>query len=116
MDEQDALAKLSRMVDATAEPVLSEGDLEDLVASSARPDSNGTVRSDGSAWTPTWDLNAGAAEGWARKAGKAAARFSFAEDGQRFERAQIHAHCIQQHQLFADRSMGTLDIATDLSS
>jgi hypothetical protein len=107
----DVLAKLARMTDAETEPVLTEDDLSDLLAAAARPDAEGRTRAD-DGWTPTWDFNSGAAEGWARKASKAASSFNFAEDGQRFDRAQIHAHCAAQHKVYADKAMGSLPLST----
>lgn len=102
------------MVLADEDPALTEGDITDLVAGAARPDADGYVNGD-SAWTPTWDLNAAAAEGWARKAAKAVNRFSFAEDGQRFDRAQIFQHCEAQRLVYANRSMGSIPVSQDLS-
>jgi hypothetical protein len=110
-DADDVRAKIGRMVEATSDPVLTEDDLDDLMDAAARPDADGLDRSDAD-WTPTWDLNAGAAEGWARKASKAAANFNFAEDGQRFDRAQIYAHCAAQQKVYADKAMGSLPLTT----
>jgi hypothetical protein len=81
--------------------------LDDCLTYARRPDTDGYDYSD-SEWTPTWDIDAAAAEGWRRKAGLAAARFNFAEDTQRFDRAQIYAHCIRQAEQYARRSMGSL--------
>jgi hypothetical protein len=53
-------------------------------------------------------VNAAAAEGWLRKAGRAATQFNFAEDGQRFDRSQIYQHCMAQHEHYANRGMGSL--------
>lgn len=47
----------------------------------------------GTAWRPTFNLDAGAAEGWRLKAGKAAGRYDFGTDGQTFSRGQLIAHC-----------------------
>ena len=102
--------KIGRMVESTSEPTLSDTDLDDLVDAAARADAEGRYRGE-SNWTPTWDLNAAAAEGWARKASKAASNFNFAEDGQRFDRAQIYAHCAAQQKLYADKAMGTLPLS-----
>lgn len=44
-------------------------------------------------WAPTWNLAAAEARAWERRAAKAAGRFSFATDGQRFERGQVLDHC-----------------------
>jgi len=109
--DADTLAKLGRMVESTTEPTLSSTDLDDLLDHSARMDEDGLYRSN-SAWTPTWDLNAGAAEGWARKASKAASNFNFAEDGQRFDRSQVYAHCAAQQKVYADKAMGSLPLTS----
>lgn len=110
MTEEEAQARLERMTMADEDPVLSEEDIADILAASARPDENDLVNGD-DGWIPTWDLNAGAAEGWARKAGRAASRFSFAEDGQRFDRAQIYQHCEAQRLVYANRLMGSIPIS-----
>jgi hypothetical protein len=107
--ENAAREKLGRMVDYTADPALTEDDLDDLIAAAARPDADGRTRED-STWNPTFDLNAGAAEGWSRKAAKAATAFNFAEDGQRFDRSQIYAHCAAQQKYYADKAMGSLPL------
>jgi len=67
------------------------------------------------AWDNAFDLNRGASEGWLRKAGKVAARFDFSQaESQRFDRSQLHKHCIEQHRLYKSRihgvaSMGVAD-------
>jgi hypothetical protein len=110
-ETEDARAKISRMVDAETEPVLTAEDLDDLVDAAARADENGLYRNE-AGWIATYDYNAAAAEGWARKASKAAANFNFAEDGQRFDRAQIYAHCAAQQKVYADKAMGSLPLTT----
>ena len=92
MNEAEAQARLKRMTDATSDPVLTTDDLADCLAMSKLVDANGLAPSDPS-WTPTWDLNRGAAEGWRRKAGKLAMQFDFDADGQSFRRSQAVAHC-----------------------
>jgi len=92
MNEAEALARLQRMTDATSDPELTADDLADCLAMSKLVDENGLAPSAPS-WTPTWDLNRGAAEGWRRKAGKLAMRFDFSTDGQQFQRSQAVAHC-----------------------
>lgn len=114
MTENEAQAQLERMTDSDTDPALTADDIADLLNVAAREDAAGLTRASGS-WTPTWDLNAGAAEGWARKAGKAASRFSFAEDGQRFERAQLYQHCIRQHELYSRTAMATVQASSAIS-
>lgn len=113
MTEAEVQDKLARLIDADIDPALSDDDLDDLLSVAARPDTAGLTRADAN-WAPTWDLNAAAAEGWLRKASKAVSRFSFSEDGQRFERAQIYAHCIRQHELYSRKAVGTIQAETYL--
>ena len=112
MTEAEAQAQIERMVQASTDPALSADEVTDLVNAAARPDTDGYDRTD-DAWTPTWDLNAAAAEGWSRKAAKAHNLFNFAEDGQRFDRSQIYANCVTQRDYYAAKGHGALP---DLSS
>lgn len=107
MTESEALDKLALMVLADEDPALDAAQVADCLTHARRPDADDLDVTD-AGWTPTWDLDAAAAEGWRRKAGIAAARFSFAEDGQRFDRAQIYAHCLGQAEQYARRSMGAI--------
>jgi hypothetical protein len=113
MTEAEVVDRLVRLIDAETDPALSDDDMDDLLSIAARPDTSGRTRADDN-WEPTWDLNAAAAEGWLRKASKAVSRFSFAEDGQRFERAQIYAHAIRQHELYARKAIGSIQAETHL--
>jgi hypothetical protein len=112
LTEAEAQEQIERMVQASIDPTLSADEVTDLVNVAARPDSDGYDRTD-DAWTPTWDLNAAAAEGWSRKASLAANLFNFAEDGQRFDRSQIYANCVTQRDYYAAKGHGALP---DLSS
>ncbi len=48
----------------------------------------------GSRWAGQWDLGSAAAAGWELKAAAVAHRFTFSADGQRFDRSQVHAMCL----------------------
>ena len=83
-------------------------DLSGLPRTANRVIDGGVVWEDaGSGWQGTYDLNAGAAEGWRWKAGKCAGRFGFMADGQSFQRQQVHAHCLEQAALFERRVNGS---------
>jgi hypothetical protein len=110
--EADAQTKLALMVLADEDPELSTQQVEDLVERSRRPDAEGRVHGDGD-WEETFDLDAAAAEGWTRKAGLAASRFNFAEDGQSFDRAQVYANCIRQAEIYSRRSMGVIPLESE---
>lgn len=54
-------------------------------------------------WTPTYDLNAAAADIWAEKAASATANFDFATDGQSFSRNQVYQACMRQSAYYRSR-------------
>lgn len=56
-----------------------------------------------SSWTPTYDLNRGAYEGWKLKAAKAATMISFTADGARFDRDQYIANCEYMQRKYAQQ-------------
>lgn len=107
MTEEEAATKLALMVLSDEDPELSPDQMDDILAHARRPDADDYTYADDE-WTPTWDLDAAAAEGWRRKAGLAASRFNFAEDSQRFDRAQVYANCLQQAEQYARRAMGAI--------
>ncbi len=70
-------------------------------------DNDVTWVDNGTTWSPTWDLNAAAAEGWTRKAGKAAGRFDFMTGDQRFMRSQVVAACERRARTYRSRVIGS---------
>lgn len=93
MTADEARARLERMVAPDMDPALATDDVDDLMVIAQIPDSCDRPPSDPD-WIPTWDLDAAAAAGWEIKAGRAAGGFDFGEDGQRFNRSQIHTGCM----------------------
>ena len=63
------LEKLKRMTAWDAEPTLSVGDLDELLAAVALEDPAGLAPLS-EEWTPTYDLNAAATAAWLVKAGR----------------------------------------------
>lgn len=63
-------------------------------------------------WAPTFDLNFGAAEGWRQKAGKVVPLYDASVDDNRFNRAQIYAHCISQANVYARKAGGSTRTTT----
>lgn len=114
MTEAEALDRLKRMTDADSEPALAIDDVADCLAMSKLVDAAGLAPSD-PAWTPTWDLNRGAAEGWRRKAGKLAMRFDFSSDGQTFHRSQAVAHCERMAKQYRRRIMAAIPVRGGLA-
>lgn len=87
-----AKQRLERMTAASCEPVLSDDHIEDLIDMAKRPDQYGVAPSN-SSWTPTFELNAGAAEGWRLKAALSAVSTDFTVDGASYSESQIFKHC-----------------------
>lgn len=102
MTEQEARERLMSMVHADGDPLLSSEEVDDLILRARCMDASGLLPSSDS-WSPTWDLDYGAAEGWLLKAGKAAEQFNFAEDSQRFDRSQKHSQCLAMEARYRNR-------------
>lgn len=66
------LNKLKQLTAWDAEPTLTEDELNELLAATALEDANGLAPLN-EEWTPTYDLNAAASQGWLIKAARAAA-------------------------------------------
>jgi hypothetical protein len=105
MTAEEARAHLVRMVFPSMVPELDDATVDALLARARRPDGDCRVPSDPD-WTPTYDLNAAAAEGWEMKAGMAAGDYDFAASGQRFDRSQVSAQCLKMAEVYSARSGG----------
>ncbi len=109
MTEAEAQARLERMTAASSVPTLDAAEISDLLAMSRTVDSAGLAPSDAN-WTPTYELNRGAAEGWRWKAAKAAGDYDFKTDGQDFSRSQVLDHCERMAAMYARRIHGTITV------
>ena len=92
LTEAAARSRLERMLAFSCEPTLTAPEVDDLLLTAKRPDQYGVAPSSDS-WTPTWELNAAAAEGWRAKAAKAVNDTDFAVDGGKYNRNAIFDHC-----------------------
>ena len=54
-------------------------------------------------WTPTYDLNAAAADVWAEKAATPAADFDFSADGGNYSRSQTYEQAMKQSRYYRSR-------------
>lgn len=68
----------------------------------------------GASWTPTYDLNAAAADGWRWKAAKAAGEFDFGTDQQSFNRSDKFKACIAMAEHFQRRITGSIRVKASL--
>jgi hypothetical protein len=97
------------MIAVDVDPILSAADIEDLLEVAKRADPDGLGPSDEN-WTPTYDLDAAAAEGWRTKAGRVVPRFGVSIDGDALHRQQIYAHCLSQAEAYARRVTGSIGV------
>ena len=104
-----ARARLKAMVAADSVPVLSAEELTSLLSLSALADSTDLLPSD-TDWTPTYDLNRGAAEGWRWKAAKLAGDYDFSADGATFSRSQARAHCVDMALHYTHRILSSAPV------
>jgi hypothetical protein len=103
MTEAEARAALELAVAWETHPVLTTEAVDALLVASQIADADGLLPTDED-WTPTWDPNAGAADGWMLKAGLVAGGYDFGEDGQNFSRSQVHAHCVAMAKHYRSRA------------
>jgi hypothetical protein len=98
------------MTAADAEPALQEADLQQLLAEFARPDSEGRPPTDLN-WTPAYDYNAAAAEGWRWKAARASEMIAADLDGAKLSAEQLFEHCERMIGVYAKRVRSTVSVS-----
>lgn len=109
MTEDQALARLERMLAADVDPILSADEMSDLLDLAKREDSAGLAPSEDD-WEPTFDLDYAAAEGWRWKAGRTVPRYGVTLDTESLQRQQVYAHCISQANHYAKRIIGNIGV------
>lgn len=109
LERAEAFVRLSAMLQADEAPKLSGDDVDQLLDEAARADSAG-IAPNGDGWIETWSLEAAAAEGWRRKAGKVAGRFNVTTDGDALARAQIFAHCLMMADRYARKVVASIEV------
>lgn len=107
MDENTAKALLTAYLGGNVRPVLAEAVLDGLVQRFKIMDSDG-LRPTDEGWTPSYALNAAAAEGWRMKAGMVAADFNFSADDASYSKGDVMAKMLEMEQHFAALDNGSL--------
>lgn len=110
-----ATDQLKAMVQSSVDPTLSDDEITTLLANASVVDSTGLAPTHDD-WTATYDLNRAAAAGWRLKAGKAANRFSFGSDVNRFDRKQIHDNCLAMAKEYSRKIGGAVTVPGQLST
>lgn len=111
MTESEAQALLEKMVAATSVPTLDAIEVGQLLDRARRADSSGLAPSDAN-WTPTWNLDAAAAEGWRWKAGKVAGAYTFGDAGATFSRSDMVKACMDMAKTYSSRGAGTIKMSS----
>lgn len=111
-----AQQQLETMVDAATEPTLSADEISTLLGLCAVADSSGLPPTDAS-WTPTYELNRGAAEGWRWKAAKVATQFDFSsEERSKYNRSQVHEMCLVQAHEYRKKIAAAVSFGSPIAS
>lgn len=106
MDRAAALERLTLMLGGDSRPALSTQNVSDLLDSYAARDTYGLAPVD-DGWTPSWRLNAAAAEGWRLKASIVAGDYSFSADDASYSKGDVLAHCLEMEAKYAAMDSGT---------
>lgn len=101
-----AIATLGDMVAAESNPALDSAALGSLLDSAGLVDGLGRGPKDPD-WTPTYDMNRAAMEGWRLKAGKVAGDFSFTADNASYSKGEILANMERMVAMYAAKVNGS---------
>lgn len=96
MTEDQARAQLERMVAHDSAPTLDSDEIDALMA---------IAETEGG-----WDLDAGAAEGWRRKAGATAGSYTFSVDSQLSRQGEVHANCLAMAEYYESRTQSSFTV------
>lgn len=110
------ISKVRRMAAEPTTAIYSDADIQTYVKAHPLTDAYGYSPDDPDGlfdinpdWTPTYDLNAAAADIWEEKAGLLAGDFDFSADGANYSRSQAYEQAMKQTRYFrARRSLKTI--------
>ncbi len=103
------LEKLKQMTAWDAEPLLTEGDLDELLVGASLEDANGLAPLH-EEWTPTYDLNSAAAQGWLIKAARAAATVEVDPPGSGIVTSKVFDNCRAMARIYAAKRKTTVSV------
>src|SRR5687768_11933327 len=110
MDDAAARTRIAQRTASDREPLLTEDELDDLVAAARRPDPDGLVFGE-DGYVEKWDLNAAIAEGWGMKAAKVAGDFDYSDDAGSYSRQQVYEMCKRQEADYRKRALGSITLS-----
>lgn len=114
MDVATAAIRLASMTAASTAPLLSDDQINALLAMAATADAAGLAPTEDD-WVPTYDLNRAAAEGWRWKAAALATEFDFEADGAVFNRQQQIDNCLKMAAQYGRKIMGSIGVVSAMA-
>ncbi len=103
------LEKLKRLTAWETEPVLTEDDLDEILAAAALEDKAG-LNPLHPEWTPTYDLNAATANGWLTKAGRVSSTTE-TEPESFYVTSKIFDNCCRMAEIYRAKGRMSLSVA-----
>ena len=103
---ESAKEKLKKLTASAEEPALTDTEIDELLAASgvADPEGNGPGSEE---WTPTYDINSAAAEGWMIKAARSASTTETDPDSLAVT-SRVFENCIRLAKLFSAKRAGSV--------
>ncbi len=106
---ETTLDKLKRMTAWASEPVLTEDELTATLATFAREDLSGLAPVN-EEWTPTYDLNAAAAQAWLIKAARASTLTEVDPPGSGIVSSKIFDNCRAMARIYGAKKRTSVSI------
>jgi hypothetical protein len=105
----NSIDKLKCIIAASADPVVTDDEIDALLADAAIPDKSGRLPSDPE-WEPTYDMNAAAAAGWMIKAARAAAMTESTPPGSGIVTSAVFESCRAMARLYAAKRASSANV------
>ena len=99
---ETATERLKKMTAWETEPELTETEVGELLERSGVVDAAGVAPSDDN-WTPTYDLNSAAFEGWMIKAGRASELIEVDPPGSGILTSRVFENCLAMARIYSKR-------------
>jgi hypothetical protein len=111
---ESAKEKLKKLLAWEDEPALTDAEIDELLAACVVADAEGNgPASEG--WSPTYDVNSAAAEGWMIKAARAASTTETDPDSLGVT-SRVFENCIRMAKLFSGKRAGSVRVTSEQSS
>ena len=105
---ESAKEKLKKLTASSEEPALTDTEIDELLAASGKADAEGNGPSS-EGWTPTYDLNSAAAEGWMIKAARSANSTETDPDSLAVT-SRVFENCLRMARIFSRKRTGSVSV------